>query len=111
MPTIPQDLAALLAGLAAIISYWLQDDGLPSWQNAAIAGVAFLALSAICMWLIGGFTGNARDMANYFILVSGGLAVTQLSSLIKWLKVSPSPLAPKVTSVRPMVREQPPQQG
>jgi hypothetical protein len=98
--TIPQDLAIVLTALAALISNWLQGDGLPRWQNALIAATAFIILSVTCMWLIGGFNGDLKSIVLYFIGLAVILAGNELVSLLKYVQAGTSPLAPKITATR-----------
>lgn len=98
--TIPQYLIIALTGIAALISNWLQGDGLSRVKNALIAGSAFVLLSILCMWLIGGFNGDLRSIALYFIGLAVILAGNELMSLLKYMQAGPSPLAPKVTAMR-----------
>lgn len=103
MPSVPTLIGFAFAAAASFISNFLRGDGLPARWNALMAAAAFLILTAICMALIHGFSGNWRDDAVYFILLAMVLAGKELVDLVKIAYQARSPLAPKVEVVEPMV--------
>lgn len=95
MPTIPRDVAFALAALTAFIANWIRGDGLPARFNAIMAAASFLILTALCMWLIHGFSGSLRDNALYFIALAIALGANELIGLIRIAYQVRSPLAKK----------------
>lgn len=104
MPSVPTIIGFAAAAAASFISNILKGDGMPARFNAIMAGAAFLILTAICMVLIHGFSGNWRDDAVYFILLAMTLAGKELIDLVQIAYQAKSLLAPKVERVEPVVR-------
>lgn len=93
VPSVPTMIGFAAAAVASFVSNLLRGDGLPAKWNALIAAAVFLILTAICMVLIHGFSGNWRDDAVYFIGLAIVLAGKELIDLVRIVYQVQSPLA------------------
>lgn len=106
VPSVPTMIGFAAAAVASFVSNLLRGDGLPAKLNALIAAAVFLILTAICMVLIRGFSGNWRDDAVYFISLAVVMAGKELVDLLQIVYQARSLLAPRQEQepVTPMVR-------
>lgn len=80
-PTVPQDIAAGLPFIAALLAHWLMADRLAAWKNAGIAAFFIVATAIACIWLSGSFIpGNPQAsvllvVAYVTLLMRGPLVV------------------------------------
>lgn len=91
-PPIPDYLIPLLGIIVPVIAGWLNDDNLPKWFNAIVAGIIVLFLAFICAILTHSLSGdsalNFMAVAAFFYFLLAG----PLAPLHKWLVLSmPSP--------------------
>jgi len=110
LPSLPADLAVVIAGLAAIVSHWLQDDGLSARVNGLIALASLIVSAVATVFLTSGFSGNLKDDTLLLIAVAFSLAVKESVALLGYIRDAASPLAPapaSTSSVKPTVKSWP----
>jgi hypothetical protein len=104
VPSAPTLIGFAAAAAASFVSNILKGDGMSTRFNAIMAAAAFLIITAVCMILIHGFSGDWRDDAVYFIGLAVVLGGKELIDLVRIAYQFQSPLAPKVEKVEPTVR-------
>jgi hypothetical protein len=104
LPSLPADLAIVIAGLAAIVSHWLQDDGLSARINGLIALASRIVSAVATVFLTSGFSGNLKDDTLLLIATAFALAVKESFALLGYIRDAASPLAPAQVSARASVK-------
>jgi hypothetical protein len=104
LPSLPADLAVVIAGLAAIVSHWLQDDGLSARVNGLIALASLIVSAVATVFLTSGFSGNLKDDTLLLIATAFALAVKESFALLGYIRDAASPLAPAQVPARSSVR-------
>ena len=110
LPPLSADLSIVVAGLAAIISAWLRDDGLSIRVNGIIAIVALVIAAGACIFLTSGFSGNLKDDTLLLLAMAVTLATREFFVLLSYIQAAGSPIAPAqvaTPSVRPTAQSWP----
>lgn len=114
MPPLPTDIAVVLTGFATVLGSYLKGDKLSNRTNGLIALVALVVAGVAAIVLTTGFTAPVFDPVNLkanilqLIAVCYSLVNTfiEYADLLKYLKQSDTPMAPKPElAVKPTVKD------